>query len=141
MRSTPAPALLAMLGALLLGTGACGGSADRPSGPTVVRYTGDLACDVCTIIATTITLFPGDTFLLEETYRGTADGDAEYESRGTWAWLTDASGAEAGRMLLLSPRRGMTRRFRQVGDTALRALDREGKEYPSATHTLLHRAP
>jgi copper homeostasis protein (lipoprotein) len=106
------------------------------------RYAGELACVDCAGILTSVTLFPGDSFLLEETYRGTKDGDRTYRSTGKWAALADASDPSGPRILMLSPARaGETRRFRLLGDSALRQLDRMGRELRSEQNTLLTREP
>lgn len=139
MRSSPRRVLAAILGLI---AAACGGAASESAttaGPPM--YVGDLACADCSAIGTALTLFPGDTFLLEETYRGTKDGDHKYTSRGAWASMADASAPGAGRIVLLSPNQGPPRRFRQLGDSALRQLDRDGKEFESAANMILRRQP
>ena len=103
----------------------------------------------CTTLAPTenfatfmrVSLFAGDTFLLEETYRGTAAGDRDYTSRGGWATLADAKDPAAGRILMLSPRVGQTRRFRMLGDSALRELDGSGRELAPGPIRVLYREP
>ena len=123
---------------------ACGGASKDAANASAAepRYAGELACIDCAGILTRVSLFKGDSFLLEETYRGTRDGDRTYRSRGTWASLADATDPAAPRILMLSPARaGETRRFRMLGDTALRELDRTGRELKSSKNTLLLREP
>lgn len=123
---------------------ACWGTPrDDVRSPSILppRYAGDLPCLDCAAIRTRVSLFSGDTFLLEETYRGTAAGDRDYTSRGTWATLADAKDPTAGRILMLSPRMGETRRFRMLGDSALRQLDGSGRELAPAPSRVLHREP
>lgn len=138
------PALFALAVVPLALAGACAGGAgdaadEASSGPP--RYAGALSCLDCAAIDTRVTLFAGDSFLLEETYRATRDGDRTYRSRGTWASLGDAANPAAGRILMLSPNAGETRRFRMLGDTALRQLDRTGNELKTKANTLLKREP
>ena len=123
---------------------ACGGPPrDDASTPSILppRYAGDLPCLDCAAIRTRVSLFAGDTFLLEETYRGTAAGDRDYTSRGGWATLADAKDPAAGRILMLSPRVGQTRRFRMLGDSALRELDGSGRELAPGPIRVLYREP
>lgn len=139
MRPSPRAGLPAL--ALLLALAGCGDGQQQAGPPAPPVFTGDLACADCAAIATTLTLFPGDSFLLKETYRGTPDGDRNYTSRGTWASMADAVNPSAGRVVLLSPNQGMPRRFRQLGDTALRQLDQDGKEFESKANVFLRRQP
>ncbi|MBL8996464.1 MAG: copper resistance protein NlpE N-terminal domain-containing protein [Gemmatimonadales bacterium] len=137
-------ALFALAVVPLALAGACaGGSRDAADQASIVppRYSGALSCLDCAAIDTRVTLFAGDSFLLEETYRATRDGDRTYRSRGTWASLGDAANPSAGRILMLSPNAGETRRFRMLGDTALRQLDRTGNELKTKANTLLKREP
>ena len=123
---------------------ACAGDArDAADPPSIVppRYAGTLPCLDCAAIDTRVTLFAGDSFLLEEDYRGTTQGDRTYRSRGTWASLGDAASPTSGRILMLSPNGGETRRFRMLGDSALRQLDRTGRDVRSTSNTLLLREP
>ena len=124
---------------------ACGGATKDAADAALAsptRYTGVLGCIDCAGILTRVSLFKGDSFLLEETYRGTRDGDRTYRSTGKWASLADATDPAGPRMLMLSPARaGETRRFRVLGDTALRQLDRLGHEVRSERNTLLTREP
>lgn len=142
MQIAPKPRVLGLIGGLLLTAAACAGGGARdtvPAGPPV--YTGELSCADCAGIMTTLTLFPGDSFLLAEEYRATAAGDRMYTSRGMYASLGDASSPTAGRILIVSPNRGPARRFRQLGDSALRQLDATGKEFEASYNTLLRRVP
>lgn len=120
--------------------GAARDSADARANATPI-YAGELDCRDCAGILTRVALFKGDSFLLEETYRGTTDGDRKYTSRGTWAALKDATNPAAGAILMLSPRVGETRRFRMHGDSALLQLDRTGQPLKSATNAVLTREP
>ncbi len=130
----------ALLSALVV---ACSGGASRDAssnaGPP--QYTGELPCADCAGIATTLTLFPGDSFLVAETYKGTKEGDRNYTSRGVWSSMADAVDPSAGRIVYLSPNQGMPRRFRQLGDSALRQLDKDGKEFQSSANIILRRVP
>lgn len=133
---------LVLLGIAVVTAAACGGSSrDVAADPTPPRFTGEMVCRDCDSISTMLTLFPGDSFLLEETYRGSPQGDADYKSRGTYATLGDAVNPSAGRILLISPNMGQSRRFRQLGDTALRELTREGQEYESSEGRMLTKVP
>lgn len=119
---------------------AAGSDADTaPAGPP--NYVGDLACADCDRIVTDLTLFAGDTFLLKEGYRGTNDGDKDYTTRGKYAFLADAANPDAGRILMLSPPVGKTRRFRELGDTALRQLDDNAREFEASYNVILRRTP
>lgn len=140
MRQAPRRRLLGIIGGLLTAATACAGGATRdtaPVGPPV--FTGELECADCAGIMTSLTLFPDDRFVLSEVYRGTPTGDKTYTSRGTYAFLTDAANPGAGRILLVSPNQGPTRRFRQLGDSALRQLDADMKEFESEHNMLLRR--
>jgi uncharacterized lipoprotein NlpE involved in copper resistance len=130
----------ALLSALVA---ACSGGAarDASSNAGPPRYTGELPCADCAGIATTLTLFPGDSFLIAETYKGTKEGDRNYTSRGVWSSMADAVDPSAGRIVYLSPNQGMPRRFRQLGDSALRQLDKDGKEFESSANITLSRVP
>lgn len=134
---------LAILAAALLATACAGTSRDATDEAADLspRYVGELDCRDCAAILTSVSLFKSDSFLLEETYRGTSDGDRKYTSRGSWAALTDATDPAAGSILMLSPRVGETRRFRMLGDTALRQLDRTGRPIAAAKNDLLVRDP
>lgn len=140
MRQAPRRRLLGIIGGLLTAAACAGGAAGdtAPAGPPV--FTGDLACADCAGIMTSLTLFPGDSFLLSEVYQDTPDGDKTYTSRGTYAFLSDAANPGAGRILLVSPNQGPMRRFRQLGDSALRQLDADMKEFESEHNMLLRRA-
>ena len=127
---------LALILAVACGTGSDDGRDDTPP-----NYVGDLPCPDCERIVTDLTLFAGDTFLLKEGYRGTNDGDKDYSTRGKYAFLADATNPDAGRILILSPPVGQTRRFRTLGDTALRQLDENAREFESAENVFLQRTP
>ncbi len=139
------PSLRPLLAAALLSAFvfACSGGASRDAtasaGPP--KYTGELPCTDCAGIATTLTLFPGDSFLIAETYKGTKEGDRNYTSRGVWSSMADAVDPAAGRIVYLSPNQGMPRRFRQLGDSALRQLDKDGREFESSANLILRRLP
>jgi hypothetical protein len=120
---------------------ACGAGTDDGRDDAPPNYVGDLPCPDCERIVTDLTLFPGDTFLLKEGYRGTSDGDKDYSTRGKYAFLADATNPEAGRILILSPPVGQTRRFRTLGDTALRQLDENAREFESEANVFLQRTP
>jgi hypothetical protein len=121
---------------------ACSAGADEDSANAAPpNYVGDLSCADCERIVTDLTLFPGDTFLLKEGYRGTSDGDKDYTTRGKYAFLADAANPDAGRILMLSPPVGQTRRFRALGDTALRQLDENAREFESSENVFLQRSP
>ncbi len=142
MRTSPLRSL-AFIGVLCIAGAACSGGAARDAAGNTAppQFTGDLACLDCASIGTTLTLFPGDSFLLAETYRGTKEGDRNYTSRGVWSSMADAVDPSAGRIVYLSPNQGMPRRFRQLGDSALRQLDKDGREFESSQNTILRRAP
>lgn len=120
---------------------ACSAGSDDGSENAPPNYVGDLSCADCERIITDLTLFPGDTFLLKEGYRGTRDGDKDYTTRGKYAYLADAAKPEAGRILMLSPPVGQTRRFRALGDTALRQLDDSAREFEASYNVFLRRTP
>ena len=134
---------LAIIAAALLAIACAGAARDAEDAAADVspRYTGELDCRDCAGILTSVSLFKSDSFLLEETYRGTTEGDRKYTSRGSWAALTDATDPAAGPILMLAPRLGETRRFRMLGDTALRQLDRAGRQIGTAKNDLLVREP
>lgn len=134
---------LAIIASVLLAIACAGTTRDAADEAADLspRYTGELDCRDCAGILTSVSLFKSDSFLLEETYRGTSEGDRKYTSRGGWAALTDATDPTAGSILMLSPRLGETRRFRMLGDTALRLLDRTGREIKAAKNDLLVRDP
>ncbi len=137
MRQRPRRRLLGIIGGLLAAAACAGGAAGdtAPAGPPV--FQGELACADCDGIMTTLTLQPNDMFVLVEVYRGTPEGDKTYTSRGTYAFLADAANPGAGRLLLVSPNQGPMRRFRQLGDSALRQLNEQNEEFESEHNMLL----
>jgi copper homeostasis protein (lipoprotein) len=140
MRFAPHSRLVATLG--LVVAAACGGAAsDADAGAAAPNPIGETQCADCDLIATSLTLFPGDSFVLREGYRGTRDGDKDYTTRGKYAFLSDASDPAAGRILMLSPALGPTRRFRELGDTALRQLDERAREFDASYNVFLRREP
>ena len=80
-------------------------------------YQGVLPCADCGGLDTA--LFPDEdgTFVLQETYRGTKDGDQTFADYGKWARTADK--------LVLTDSNGEKRYFRPVGKST-EMLDRSG---------------
>ncbi|MDW5501902.1 envelope stress response activation lipoprotein NlpE [Pseudomonas lundensis] len=80
-------------------------------------YQGVLPCADCGGLDTDLFLDKDGTFVLQETYRGTKDGDQTFADYGKWARTADK--------LVLTDSRGDKRYFRPVGKS-LEMLDQTG---------------
>lgn len=92
-------------------------------------YQGILPCADCGGVDMRLSLAEDGTFVLQETYLATRDGNKTFASHGTWT--------RTGDQLILSPENGERRYFRQMG-SGLRMLDRQGNAITSTlNYTLL----
>lgn len=132
--------------ALLLA--ACEPVAERPAAPPPVAvaagdslaaltgraaYQGELPCADCTTIRETIVLHPDGSYRLQDTYVGTADGDASFVEVGRW--MLDVG---EGRLTLHGSREG-SQRFSVDGEQSITLLDQSGAPIVSAMNYTLHR--
>jgi copper homeostasis protein (lipoprotein) len=124
-------AILLLAAGLLLLSGC---QQQQQSGNTGVQsisqsYRGILPCADCGGVDTLLSLEQDGTFVLQETYLATRDGNKTFASQGNWV--------RTGDQLLLSVANGERRYFRQMG-SGLRMLDQQGNAITSSlNYTLL----
>lgn len=87
---------------------------EQPLHPMQQSYQGLLPCADCEGIDTVLFLDGNGTFVLQETYRGSRDGERAFADYGTWARTADK--------LVLTDSKGDKRHFRPVGKS-LEMLD------------------
>ncbi len=85
--------------------------------PMQQSYQGLLPCADCTSLDTALFLDKDGTFLLQETYRDSKNGDQTFVSNGKWACTADK--------LVLTDSTGEKRYFRPAGKS-LEMLDQSG---------------
>jgi len=90
---------------------------EQPLQPMPQSYQGVLPCADCGGLETALFLDEDGTFVLQETYRGTKDGDQTFADYGKWARTADK--------LVLTDSNGEKRYFRPMGKS-LEMLDRSG---------------
>lgn len=96
--------------------------------PMQQSYQGLLPCADCTGLDTSLFLDEDGTFVLQETYRGSRDGDSTFASYGKWARTADK--------LVLTESNGEKRYFHPEGKQ-LRMLDRSGAPIVSQLNYVL----
>ncbi len=127
---------------------ACEPVAERPAAPPPVAvaagdslaaltglaaYQGELPCADCTAIRETIVLHSDGSYRLQDTYLGTADGDASFVEVGRW--MLDVGG---GRLALYGSRE-VPQQFSVDGEQSITLLDQSGTLIVSAMNHTLHR--
>lgn len=101
---------------------------EQPLQPMQQSYQGVLPCADCGGLDTTLFLEKDGTFILQETYRDTKDGDKTFASYGLWARTADR--------LVLTGGSGEKRYFRPAGNN-LQMLDRNGVPIASKLNYVL----
>ncbi|HHQ6624481.1 TPA: envelope stress response activation lipoprotein NlpE [Serratia fonticola] len=101
---------------------------EQPLQPMQQSYQGLLPCADCSGLDTTLFLDQDGTFILQETYRGSRDGDSTFASYGKWARTADK--------LVLTESNGEKRYFHPEGKQ-LRMLDRSGAPIVSQLNYVL----
>lgn len=96
--------------------------------PMQQSYQGVLPCADCSGLETSLFLEEDGTFILQETYLGTKDGDRTFASYGTWARTADK--------LVLTESNGDKRYFRPQGKN-LQMLDQSGLPIESKLNYVL----
>jgi copper homeostasis protein (lipoprotein) len=96
-------------------------------------YQGELPCADCAGIRETLVLHPDGTYRLQDTYVGTADGDASFVEVGRW--MLDVG---AGRLALHGAGEG-PKQFAVDGEQALTQLDEAGAPIVSEMNYTLRR--
>ncbi|AJI95273.1 hypothetical protein BD65_1168 [Yersinia ruckeri] len=91
--------------------------------PMLQSYQGVLPCADCSALDTSLFLDDDGTFVLQETYRDTKDGDQVFSEQGTWARTADK--------LVLTNAKGEKRYFHPVGKD-LEMLDQTGQPIQSS---------
>ncbi|CAM3356592.1 MULTISPECIES: envelope stress response activation lipoprotein NlpE [Yersinia] len=95
----------------------------QPLQPMLQSYQGVLPCADCSGLDTSLFLDADGTFVLQETYRDTRDGDRTFSEQGTWARTADK--------LVLTSAKGEKRYFHPVGKN-LEMLDQNGQRIKSS---------
>lgn len=101
------------------------------------NYQGILPCASCSGILTTLTLNPDSlTFLLKETYQGEIEGDTVFNTRGNYSSaISDKIGALVYQLSTDKPNE--FKYFKAEGDSALKMLDKQQKEFPGSLNYTL----
>ena len=109
-------------------------------------YCGMLPCADCQGIDTTLTLyakspqeFVNTSYLLQQTYRGTRDGDRTFAERGTWKLLKASAADPNATILQLRSDRGEIQNFVRISNDELKLLDRERRDIASPFNLSLKR--
>jgi len=109
-------------------------------------YRGTLPCADCQGIDTTLTLyakspqeFVNTSYLLQQTYRGTRDGDRTLAERGTWFLLKGNAANPDAIILQLRSINGGIQNYLRVNQDELKLLDREQREIASPFNLSLRR--